>query len=88
VTFEFHIGLALKKLNGTRIAGIIVGVLLILSGGTFALQGAGIVPASFMFKNLTWIYIGSFSLLVGIVLVLISSFLFRSTRKISTNVVK
>ena len=66
-------------MNGTRVAGIIVGVLLVLSGGTFALQGEGMLgTGSFMDSNPAWIYIGSFLLVIGIILAVLSSgFLLR-----------
>lgn len=71
-------------MKGPRIVGIIVGVLVLLAGGTFALQGAGMAGGgSFMDNNPTWIYIGSFLLVVGIVVVILSSgLLMRQTRSI------
>ncbi len=61
-------------MRGPRIVGIIVGVLVLLAGGTFALQGAGDAGGgSFMDNNPTWIYIGSFLLVVGILIMIFSS---------------
>lgn len=63
------------ELNGLRLGGIIIGVLLILAGGTFALQGAGMLgTGSFMDSNPTWIYIGAFFFLVGLVLAIYAIF--------------
>ena len=70
-------------MNGARIGGVVVGILLVLSGGTFALQGEGMLPVTFMFQNRTWVYIGSFLLLVGIVIILVSTLLFKSGKKVS-----
>jgi hypothetical protein len=74
-------------LNGLRMAGIIVGVLFVLSGGIFALQGEGVLLGSPMSDNPTWIYIGSLVILMGVILILISSIAFKkksSARKSDT----
>ncbi|MDH2899789.1 MAG: hypothetical protein PXY39_02345 [archaeon] len=69
-------------MNGTKIGGVIIGVLVTLSGGTFALQGLGkLGTGSPMDNNASWIYIGSFLLLVGVVLVLFSLGVFAGVRK-------
>lgn len=60
-------------MNGFRVFGSIVGILLILSGGTFALQGAGMLGSgSPMDRNPTWIYIGAILLVIGLVIALYS----------------
>ncbi len=67
-------------MNAPRIGSIIIGVLVALAGATFALQGEGMLgTGSFMDNNPSWIYIGSFLLFVGIVLIIFFGFL-RSTR--------
>jgi hypothetical protein len=45
---------------------IIVGVLLLLAGGTFALQGAGILPGSYMSGQAMWLWIGLGMVVVGV----------------------
>jgi len=71
-------------MQGSRIAGIIVGVLVLLAGGTFALQGAGMAGGgSFMDNNTSWIYIGSIVFIVGIIIVIFSSgILMRQTKSV------
>ena len=50
---------------------LVPGILLALAGGTFALQGLGVVgPASsFMYQSTTWIYDGLLVFVVGLVLI-------------------
>ena len=63
-------------LRGSRIALLVFGVLLSLAGATFALQGMGdLGTGSFMDSNPTWIYAGSFLLIVGLVLATFSFYL-------------
>jgi hypothetical protein len=49
----------------------VVGFMAFLAGLTFTLQGYGMVGPSngFMFQNRTWVYAGSTTLVVGLVLV-------------------
>jgi hypothetical protein len=69
-------------MQGTRMVGMIVGFLVLLAGGTFALQGAGMAGGgSFMDNNPSWIYIGSFLFVVGIIAVVISSGMFTRQAK-------
>jgi hypothetical protein len=44
----------------------IVGVLLILAGSVFILQGVGILPGSFMSGQIQWAFNGSMAALIGI----------------------
>jgi len=44
----------------------VVGVLLMLAGGIWALQGLGILPGTFMRDDPKWILNGVITLLVGI----------------------
>ena len=44
----------------------IVGVLLILAGGVWILQGVGILPGSFMSGQMQWAFNGSVAALIGI----------------------
>lgn len=56
-----------------KIAILVFGILLAFAGGTFALQGLGdLGTGSFMDSNPSWIYIGSFLLVIGPVLVALS----------------
>jgi hypothetical protein len=52
-----------------RWVALIIGVLLFLMGGTFALQGAGVLPGSPMTGQTFWLVVGALLLLVGIGLV-------------------
>ena len=52
-----------------RIFGSIVGVLAILAGAVWTLQGLGLIPGSFMSSNLTWVIIGLVTVVVGASLV-------------------
>ena len=44
----------------------IIGVLLILSGGVWFLQGSNVLPGSFMTGQTKWAVYGGLSILVGI----------------------
>jgi hypothetical protein len=50
-----------------RIAGIIVGIVLILLGGLWILQGSNIVGGSVMSGQTQWLWIGIVVLIVGLV---------------------
>lgn len=47
---------------------IIVGGLMVLMGGTWLLQGVGILPGSFMTGQAFWAVVGAIVLVVGAVL--------------------
>lgn len=53
-----------------RILSNIVGVLLLISGGVWFLQGIGILPGSFMTGSSKWAIIGGICLVAGIALLL------------------
>jgi hypothetical protein len=61
---------------------ILVGVLLVLAGFVFTLQGMGIVgpQGSFMFNNPTWIYQGVAVMVIGILPLAGGLFLSRKRR--------
>lgn len=48
-----------------RWALIIVGGLMVLMGGTWLLQGVGILPGSFMTGQVFWAVVGAIVLVVG-----------------------
>ena len=52
-----------------RIAMYIVGLLLMLVGGVWFLQGINVLPGSFMTGQLKWAAYGALSLIAGISLV-------------------
>ncbi len=52
----------------SRIASIIVVLLLVLFGSVFALQGDGVIGGSFMSNNPTYIYVGGVLVLIGLIL--------------------
>ena len=61
---------------------VTLGALVFLAGLTFALQGYGLVgpESSMMFRNATWIYAGTTTLIVGLLLIVVA-FLLVGRRK-------
>ena len=53
-----------------RTGSLIIGVLAILAGAVWTLQGVGVLPGSFMSSNPTWVVIGLVTAVVGVGLVL------------------
>ena len=51
----------------------VVGVMLILAGGVWILQGVGILPGSFMSGQMLWAFNGSVAALIGIGLVILAN---------------
>ena len=51
-----------------RIGSLIVGVLAILAGGVWILQGSGTLPGSFMTGQRMWLVIGIIVAVVGLAL--------------------
>lgn len=51
-----------------RIALNVAGVLLLISGGVWFLQGINVIPGSFMTGQTKWAVYGAISLIVGIAL--------------------
>jgi hypothetical protein len=49
-----------------RTLALIVGVLAILAGAVWTLQGVGILPGSFMSNDPTWVVIGLVTMVVGL----------------------
>jgi len=60
-----------------RIVLTIVGVLLIISGCVWFLQGINIIPGSFMTGQSKWTVNGAIAIVVGIVLIYVSRRLTR-----------
>lgn len=52
-----------------RIILTIIGVLLILFGGIWILQGINVLPGSFMTGEIQWAITGGIAVIVGIVLI-------------------
>jgi hypothetical protein len=52
-----------------RTLGLVIGLLAVLAGAVWTLQGVGILPGSFMSSNPTWVVIGLVTVVVGIGLV-------------------
>ena len=48
-----------------RITGIIVGIILVLLGGVWILQGANVLAGSVMSGHSQWLYIGIVVVIVG-----------------------
>jgi len=51
-----------------RVGAIVIAVLLLLAGGTFAGQGLGYIPGSLMTGDMKWFWIGGAMVLIGLVL--------------------
>lgn len=49
-----------------RFVFVVLGVIVLLAGTIFALQGAGYIPGSFMSNNPPWIWIGIVTALAGV----------------------
>lgn len=49
-----------------RIVFVVLGVLILLAGGVWALQGAGFIPGSFMSNDPTWLWIGAITAVLGL----------------------
>jgi hypothetical protein len=54
-----------------KIVLIVVGVLLLLVGGVWILQGVGILPGSFMTGEMQWAVYGAIAALVGAALLFV-----------------
>jgi len=50
-----------------RIAGTIVGIILVLLGGLWILQGSNVIGGSVMSGQSQWLYIGIVVLIVGVI---------------------
>ena len=50
-----------------RIAGTIIGIILILLGGVWILQGSNVLAGSVMSGQSQWLYIGIVVLIVGVI---------------------
>ncbi len=51
----------------------VIGVLLILGGGVWFLQGINVLPGSFMTGQIQWAINGGIAVLVGIVLLVVAN---------------
>ncbi len=47
---------------------IVMGVIMVIAGGIWFLQGIGLLAGSFMSHNLVWVVIGAFVALAGVIL--------------------
>jgi hypothetical protein len=48
---------------------VAIGVILVVLGGVWTGQGAGLIPGSFMTGSMTWLIIGIICLVVGVGLI-------------------
>ena len=55
-----------------RIPMIIAGVLLVLMGGVWILQGINVLPGSFMTGQTKWAVYGAITAVIGIALIVLS----------------
>jgi amino acid transporter len=51
-----------------RVSSLVLGVIGLLAGGVFALQGAGVLPGSFMTGQRLWLVIGVVVAIIGLAL--------------------
>jgi hypothetical protein len=63
----------LNRRLGMRIILSIVGILLILMGGVWFLQGINILPGSFMTGQIRWAVYGAIAILAGIVVMVFAN---------------
>ena len=54
-------------MESRKIAMVIVGILLVLVGVVFALQGDGVIGGSMMSGNSTYIYVGAIVAIIGVI---------------------
>jgi len=52
-----------------RLLIVVLGIVVLLMGSVWALQGAGYIPGSFMSNNPTWIWIGAPTAVAGLVII-------------------
>ena len=55
-----------------RVIVLVIGILAILLGGWWVLQGTGIVPVGFMARHMEWAYRGVGLAVIGVIAVFIS----------------
>lgn len=56
-----------------RLAGTIIGIVLVLAGGVWALQGANLLGGSVMSGHSQWLYIGIVLVVLGVIVLVRSS---------------
>ena len=55
-----------------KVVGGVIGVLLVLTGGVWTLQGANVLPGSFMTGSTLWLIIGVVFVVGGIALLFVT----------------
>jgi protein-S-isoprenylcysteine O-methyltransferase Ste14 len=60
--------MGLAMLQGMRPVALVIGLLVLLAGSVFALQGANILPGSYMTGDRLWLVIGAVMVGVGLAL--------------------
>ena len=70
-----------RMLPATRVLAVVFGVLIMLAGAVWALQGVGLILGSFMSNDSTWTWIGAATAIVGLALV---AFGLRSRRALKS----
>ena len=56
--------------NGRKVGFSILGIIVVLIGAVFSLQGAGYIPGSYMTGDPTYIYVGAIVAVVGLLIIL------------------
>ena len=56
-----------------RVAANVFGIIFLLMGGVFFLQGINVLPGSFMTGQIRWAIIGGIGIILGIVLLLVGN---------------
>ena len=57
-------------MNGRKVGLSILGIVVVLMGAVFSLQGAGYIPGSYMTGDPTYIYVGAVVAMVGLLIIL------------------
>ncbi len=64
-----------------RLVPVVVGILFLLAGPVWALQGVGVLQGSFMSNNPTWMWIGGITAIVGFGIVVLGLTTKAATKK-------
>ncbi len=68
-----------------RAVVVVVGVIIILLGVVWVLQGAGVLAGSFMSNDPTWLWIGAVTSVVGLALLIVGIRLPGRSRETKTS---
>ncbi|MDG6954100.1 MAG: hypothetical protein JRN33_03845 [Nitrososphaerota archaeon] len=70
-------------MNGRKVGFSTLGIMVVLIGAVFSLQGEGYIPGSYMTGDPTYIYVGAVVAVVGLLIILGGNWP-RAGRQVST----